>query len=45
MFALGGHYALKEIASVGFEVIGLDWTIDPKWARQITGSSITLQVS
>ncbi|VDK38351.1 unnamed protein product [Taenia asiatica] len=43
MFALGGHYVLREIASVGFEVIGLDWTIDPKWARQIIGSPITLQ--
>ncbi|VDM30718.1 unnamed protein product [Hydatigera taeniaeformis] len=45
MFALGGYYALEEIASVGFEVIGLDWTTDPKWARQVIGPSITLQVS
>lgn len=45
MFAKDGHYALAEIASVGFEVIGLDWSVDPKLARQIVGSDVTLQVS
>ncbi|CDS37657.1 uroporphyrinogen decarboxylase [Echinococcus multilocularis] len=43
IFAMGGHYALKEIASAGFEVVGLDWTIDPRWARQTIGPLVTLQ--
>ncbi|KAM7542131.1 hypothetical protein Aperf_G00000017441 [Anoplocephala perfoliata] len=43
IFAKDGHYALADLAAVGFEVIGLDWTIDPAVARKIVGPNVTLQ--
>lgn len=43
VFAKGGHYALKELSTYGYEVVGLDWTIDPIEARKIVGSNVTLQ--
>ncbi|VDD83973.1 unnamed protein product [Mesocestoides corti] len=43
MYAKDGHFALKSIASIGFQVIGLDWTVDPAGARQIVGDNVTLQ--
>lgn len=43
IFAKDGHYALDEIAQSHYEVIGLDWTIDPKNGRRICGESLTLQ--
>ena len=33
IFAKGAHYALKQLASVGYEVVGLDWTMNPEEAR------------
>uniref|UniRef100_T1JKF0 Uroporphyrinogen decarboxylase n=1 Tax=Strigamia maritima TaxID=126957 RepID=T1JKF0_STRMM len=43
MFAKGGNYALKDLSELGFDVISLDWTIEPSKAREITGSELTLQ--
>jgi uroporphyrinogen decarboxylase len=43
LFAKGAHYALQDLAKSGYDVIGLDWTIDPEEARQKVGSSVTLQ--
>jgi len=43
VFAKGAHYALQELAESGYDVVGLDWTIDPEEARQKVGSSVTLQ--
>jgi len=43
IFAKDGHYALEEISQSHYEVIGLDWTIDPKIARKVCGESLTLQ--
>ncbi|XP_069703324.1 uroporphyrinogen decarboxylase [Periplaneta americana] len=43
IFAKGAHYALPEIAKCGYDVIGLDWTIDPEEARLKVGSDVTLQ--
>ena len=44
VFAKGGHYALKSLASSGYDVIGLDWTIDPSVAREVCEQSgVTLQ--
>jgi uroporphyrinogen decarboxylase len=42
VFAKDAHYAIAEIAKTTCNSIGLDWTIDPKKARQETGSK-TLQ--
>ena len=41
VFAKGGHYALESLNDSGYDVIGLDWTMDPKKAR--TRTSLTLQ--
>jgi len=35
IFAKGGHYALHALAQSKYDVISLDWTMDPIQARQI----------
>lgn len=39
VFAKGAHYALSELSSSGYDVVGLDWTMDPETARSSTASS------
>ena len=44
MFAKGGgHHSLKGLSLSNYEVIGLDWTIDPDEARLIVGDGKVLQ--
>lgn len=43
IFAKGGSHSLAEQSQLGYEVIGLDWSVDPIVARQAVGSNITLQ--
>ncbi|XP_066993471.2 uroporphyrinogen decarboxylase isoform X2 [Anabrus simplex] len=43
LFAKGAHYALKEMAKSGYDVLGIDWTVDPAEARKQVGPNITLQ--
>lgn len=43
VFCKGAMHSLAEQAELGYEVIGLDWTIDPVKAREIVGPNITLQ--
>lgn len=43
MFPKGGHYALKDLASLKYEVIGIDWTVDPAIARELVGPTKVLQ--
>lgn len=43
VFAKDAHYALEDISQSGYEVVGLDWTIQPKVARERTGNKVTLQ--
>ena len=43
VFAKGAHYALDDLAATAYDVIGLDWTMDPKMARQIVGDRAALQ--
>lgn len=33
VFAKDAHYALRDLAQAGYEVVGLDWTIQPQEAR------------
>ena len=33
VFAKGAHYALGELSTSGYDVLGLDWTIDPRDVR------------
>ena len=42
VFAKGAWYAIKEIASTG-SAVGLDWCVDPLFARQQAGPNTTLQ--
>lgn len=43
VFPKGGHYALKDLASLKYEVIGIDWTVDPAIARELVGPTKVLQ--
>lgn len=45
VFARGAHYALESLSApdVGYDIISLDWTLDPAEARRRTGGQITLQ--
>ncbi|KAK9498380.1 hypothetical protein O3M35_003026 [Rhynocoris fuscipes] len=43
IYAKGAHYALEELAKTGYDIIGIDWTVDPILARQAVGPNITLQ--
>ncbi|KAI8490044.1 hypothetical protein Bbelb_321140 [Branchiostoma belcheri] len=43
IFAKGAHYAIEDLAQSGYEVVGLDWTVNPKTARHQTQGKVTLQ--
>ncbi|XP_037713953.1 uroporphyrinogen decarboxylase isoform X1 [Drosophila subpulchrella] len=43
LFAKGAGHSLKEQSELGYDVIGLDWTVDPVEARNVVGPNITLQ--
>ncbi|XP_026326446.1 uroporphyrinogen decarboxylase [Hyposmocoma kahamanoa] len=43
VFAKGGGHSLDIQAQLGYETIGLDWTINPVEARKIIGDNVTLQ--
>ncbi|XP_074641625.1 uroporphyrinogen decarboxylase-like [Tubulanus polymorphus] len=43
IFANGGHYAIEDLAHSSYDVIGLDWTVKPKNARRLAGTSVSLQ--
>lgn len=42
-FAKGAHYALPDLSTSGYDVIGIDWTIDPSRARSAVGGGVCLQ--
>ena len=43
VFPKGGHYALKDLSATDYDVIGIDWTVNPAEARKIVGDGVTLQ--
>ena len=43
VFAKGGNHFLADLAQLPCATIGLDWTIDPRIARDIVGPTKTLQ--
>ncbi|MGZ8537867.1 MAG: uroporphyrinogen decarboxylase [Flavisolibacter sp.] len=43
LFPKGSWYALKDLSESSASGIGIDWTIEPKLARELTGNKITLQ--
>lgn len=43
LFAKGGGHSLSEQAACGYEIIGVDYNVDPIEARQAVGPNVTLQ--
>ncbi len=43
LFPKGSWYALSDLSNSSASGIGLDWSITPKMARELTGNKITLQ--
>lgn len=43
VFAKGAWYAIKDLAKLKCNALGIDWTLDPKEARRLAGPNITLQ--
>jgi uroporphyrinogen decarboxylase len=43
LFPKGSWYALKDLSESKASGIGLDWTIAPKFARELTSNNFTLQ--
>ncbi|CAF0943649.1 unnamed protein product [Brachionus calyciflorus] len=43
IYAKDGHYVLDELAQCGYDVLGLDWTIEPRNARKICDENLSLQ--
>ncbi|MCD6064775.1 MAG: hemE, partial [Flavipsychrobacter sp.] len=43
LFPKGSWYALKDLNNSSASALGLDWCVEPKLARELTGNKITLQ--
>jgi uroporphyrinogen decarboxylase len=43
VFSKGAHHALNDLADIGADVVGLDWTIDIASAREIVRERVALQ--
>jgi len=43
VFSKGAAHALGEIAAIGADVVGLDWTVDIGVAKSMTGEGVALQ--
>lgn len=43
VFAKGAHYAMDALGQSGYEVVGLDWTMNPRKVREQVGTDIALQ--
>ncbi|KAF7730987.1 Uroporphyrinogen decarboxylase in heme biosynthesis [Apophysomyces ossiformis] len=43
IFAKGAWYALNDLTGIDYDVVSLDWTIDPAYAREVTKDQVVLQ--
>ncbi|KAI4810212.1 hypothetical protein CesoFtcFv8_014795 [Champsocephalus esox] len=43
VFAKDAHYGLEDLSQSHYDVVGLDWTVDPRAARERTGGKVSLQ--
>jgi len=43
VFSRGAAHALKDLAAIGADVVGLDWTMDIASARSLIGEGVALQ--
>jgi uroporphyrinogen decarboxylase len=43
LFAKGANTSLVSLRDAGYDVLGLDWCIEPEAAREFVGSQVALQ--
>jgi uroporphyrinogen decarboxylase len=43
LFTMGSWYALKDISESDASGVGIDWCVNPRVARELTGNRITIQ--
>ncbi|KAI7871465.1 uroporphyrinogen decarboxylase [Spinellus fusiger] len=43
IFAKGAWFALKDLVNIEYDVVSLDWTITPEYARKATQDQVVLQ--
>ncbi|XP_033637145.1 uroporphyrinogen decarboxylase-like isoform X1 [Asterias rubens] len=43
VFAKGAHHAIKELSESGYDVVSLDWTMQPEVARATASTDVSLQ--
>jgi len=43
VFAKGANYALDKLSKLKYDIIGLDWTIDPAHSRRLVGDAKVVQ--
>jgi len=43
IFAKGAMDSLEELSNIGYEVVGIDYSIDPEEARRRVGPNVTVQ--
>ncbi|KAG2233911.1 uroporphyrinogen decarboxylase [Thamnidium elegans] len=43
IFSKGSWYGLEDLSESNYEVVSLDWTIDPAFARKMTNDKVALQ--
>lgn len=43
LFAKGAHFAMKKMSLLDYDVLSLDWTMDPSCSRQLIGSNASIQ--
>lgn len=43
LFAKGAHFCLEEQTSIGYDVIGIDWTVTPNIAKLLKSKNVTVQ--
>lgn len=44
IFAKGNHYAVEDLMKCGYDVLQIDWTMDPLATRTRVGPDVTIQV-
>jgi len=43
VFPKGGHFALEQVSTAGYDIVGIDWTVSPEEARRRVGPNVTVQ--
>jgi uroporphyrinogen decarboxylase len=43
LFPKGGSFSYEDVKDLGYQVVGVDWTVEPAKARDVLGPDVTLQ--